>query len=43
MRTKDGAKNVFTHRSYFPVTGIGITNANDEVRFLIRGPFYKES
>jgi len=47
MRTKEVAQNIA--KMYFDTQAIpllqeiGITNANDEVRFLSSGPIYKES
>ena len=46
MRTKEIAKTakMYSDTQAIPLLQeIGITNANDEVRFLTRGPIYKES
>jgi len=46
MRTKEIAKTakMYSDTQAVPLLHeIGITSANDRVRFLIRGPVYKES
>jgi len=46
MRTKEIAKTakMYSDTQAVPLLQeIGITNANDKVRFLTRGPIYKES